>query len=168
MFMKIGILSDTHGDLSATAKAAVVFCKAGVGAVFHGGDIGGMDVMVELAGAMEPVHVPVHAVFGNVDIHSSDWKFFPTNIGVALHGRFGDIHFAGQRIALLHSDDRHLFNQTVASGKYDLVLTGHSHEVHDYERGRTRCINPGTAGRGAPNTCAVLDLESGVLTIHTI
>jgi putative phosphoesterase len=168
MFMKIGILSDTHGDLSATAKAAEVFCKAGVGAVFHCGDIGGMDVMVELAGAMEPVHVPVHAVFGNVDIHSGDWKFFPTNIGVQLHGRFGDISCGGRRIALLHSDDRRLYNQTVAGGEYDLVLTGHSHEVHDYERGSTRCINPGTAGRGTPNTCAILDLESGELLVINI
>ncbi len=112
--------------------------------------------------------MPVHAVFGNVDIHSSDWKFFPTNIGVQLHGRFGDILCEGQRIALLHSDDRHLFKQTVEGGEYDLVLTGHSHEVHDYIQGRTRCINPGTAGRGSPDTCAVLDLESGELTIHTL
>jgi putative phosphoesterase len=163
--MKIGILSDTHGSRSATAQAAAVFLSHGVGAVFHCGDIGGMDVMTELAGAMEPEHIPVHAVFGNVDVHSSDWKFFPSNIGVEMHGRFGDIHCAGRRIALMHSDDRHLFNKTVAGGEYDLVLTGHSHEVHDYTRGRTRCINPGTAGRGAPNTCAVLNLEDGRLDV---
>jgi putative phosphoesterase len=166
--MKIGILSDTHGSRSATAKAAAVFLAHGVGAVFHCGDIGGMDVMAELAGALEPVHIPVHAVFGNVDIHSSDWKFFPGNVGAEMHGRFGDILCAGRRIALLHSDDRRLFNQTVAGGEYDLVLTGHSHEVHDYTRERTRCINPGSAGRGAPNTCAVLDLESGVLLVINI
>jgi putative phosphoesterase len=166
--MKIGIISDTHGNISATAMAAEVFRKAGVGVVFHCGDIGGMDVLAELAGAMEPAHVPVHAVFGNVDIYSSDWKFFPTNIGVQLHDRFGDIPCAGRRIALLHSDDRRLFNKTVASGEYDLVLTGHSHEVHDYTQGQTRCINPGTTGRGSPNTCAILDLEDGELTIHSI
>jgi putative phosphoesterase len=166
--MKIGILSDTHGSISAAAKAAAVFRQHGVRAVFHCGDIGGMDVLAELAGVMEPVHVPVHAVFGNVDIHSSDWRFFPTNIGVQLHGRFGGIVCEDHRIALLHSDDRHLFNQTVTGGEYDLVFTGHTHEVHDYTQGRTRCINPGTAGRGSPDTCAVLDLESGVLTVINI
>ncbi len=163
--MKIGVLSDTHGNVSATAAAAVLFRQGGVGAVFHCGDIGGMDVLAELAGMMEPLHVPVHAVFGNVDIHSSDWKFFPTNIGVQLHGRFGDITFSGRRIALLHGDDRHLYNKTAAGGEYDLVFSGHTHEVHDLIRGCTRCINPGTAGRGSPNTCAVLDLESGKLRI---
>ena len=166
--MKTGILSDTHGNRSAATKAAEVFLSEGVGAVFHCGDIGGMDVMVELAGAMQSVDVPVHAVLGNVDCYSGDWKYFPASIGIQLHGRFGDISCGGRRIALLHSDDRRLFNETVSGGQYDLVFTGHSHEVHDYMRGRTRCINPGTAGRGAPDTCAVLDMESEKLTIFNL
>jgi putative phosphoesterase len=163
--MRIGILSDTHGDCSATAKAARALAGAGVGAVFHCGDIGGMEVLAELAGVFEPAGIPVHAVFGNVDVHSADWRFFPANIGVHLHGRFGDVACADKRVALLHSDDARRFRQVVASGEYDLVLTGHTHEVHDYTRGHTRCINPGTAGRGSPNTCAVLDLKSGVLKV---
>lgn len=162
--MKIGILSDTHGNIPAVAAAVERFRKAGVGAVFHCGDIGSFDVLSELAG----LQVPVHAVLGNVDIYSSDWKFFPTNVGIILHGRFGEIELSGKRIALLHSDDRKRFNQTVHSGEYDLVLTGHSHEVHDYMEGAVRCINPGTAGKGMPNTCAVLDLESGALKICAI
>ncbi|MEA2068358.1 MAG: YfcE family phosphodiesterase [Verrucomicrobiota bacterium] len=162
--MKIGILSDTHGHVPSTGNAVGVFRKAGVSAVFHCGDIGSLDVLTELAG----LGVPVHAVFGNVDIHSKDWKFFPAHADVQLHGRFGDIELEGKRIALLHSDDRRRFNQTVSSGEYDLVLTGHSHEIHDHTVGRTRYINPGTAGRGMPDTCAVLDLASGELTIHRI
>jgi len=165
--MKIGILSDTHGNLPATRSAAVVLRNDGVGAVFHCGDIGGMDVLVELAGVFEPLHVPVHAVFGNVDIHSSDWKFFPANVGVLLHGCFGDIDFGGRRIALLHGDDARLFRKSVSCGDYDLVLTGHTHAVHDYSEGRTRCINPGTAGRGSPNTCAMLDMHGGALAVHS-
>ena len=157
--MKIGILSDTHGNVPATAAATEVFKKSGVAAVFHCGDIGSFDVLSELAG----LQVPVHVVLGNVDIFSSDFKFFPTGIGVVLHGRFADVDCSGTRIALLHSDDRRRYYQTVHSGTYDLVLSGHSHEIHDYMEGSVRCINPGTAGRGSPNTCAVLDLVSGVL-----
>lgn len=163
--MKIGILSDTHGNLTTVAKAARALSKAGVDAVFHCGDIGGMDVLAELAGTFEPAGITVHAVFGNVDIYSDDWKFFPSNIGVILHGRFGDIECSGKRIALLHSDDARQFRHVVASGEYGLVLTGHTHEVHDYMRGQTRCINPGTAGQGSPDTCAVLNLESGLLEV---
>jgi putative phosphoesterase len=166
--MKIGILSDTHGNLPATATAGRLMAKAGVGAVFHCGDIGGADVLSELAAVFLPLDVPVYAVFGNVDTYSGDWKFFPTNLGIHLLGRFGEAEIDGKKIALLHSDDRARFRKTIDSGKYDLVLSGHSHEIHDHTVGRTRCINPGTAGRGAPNTCAVLDFESGKLGVLEI
>lgn len=163
--MKIGILSDTHGNVSSTGKAAEVFCKAGVGAVFHCGDLGSTDVLTELA----VLNVPVHVVRGNVDRVSSDWKFFPTNLGVQMHGRFGDIELAGKRIALLHSDDPQRFHQAIFSGDYDLVLSGHSHEVHDQMEGQTRCINPGAIANGRPDTsCAVLDLASGQLSVFEI
>ena len=164
--MKIGILSDTHGNIPATANAARIFATAGVGAVLHCGDIGSADVLAELAGILNPLDVPVYAVLGNVDLYSDEWKFFPSNIGVHLLGRFGEVDLEGRKMALLHSDDRARFRKTVYSGGYDYVFTGHSHVVHDHTVDNTRCINPGTAGRGAPNTCAVLDLSSGTLKIE--
>jgi putative phosphoesterase len=165
--MKIGIVSDTHGCLPSTVAAAEHFKNAGVVAVFHCGDIGGFEVMTELAAIFNPLKVPVYAVFGNVDTYSGDWKFFPSNIGIQLLGKFGEIELADHRIALLHSDDLRRFHKTVASGEYHLVFTGHTHEVHDYFEGTTRCINPGTAGRGSPNTCAMLDLTNGELVVKT-
>jgi putative phosphoesterase len=163
--MKIGILSDTHGNLPATVQAARLLEKAGAAAVFHCGDIGGYDVLSELAAVFQPCEVPVYAVLGNIDIYSSDWKFFPSNVGVQLLGRYGEVEFAGRRIALLHSDDRLRYHQATDGGAFDLVFSGHTHEVHDFMVRQTRCINPGTAGRGAPGTCASLDLESGRLSV---
>ncbi len=165
--MKIGILSDTHGNLPATVTAARIFSAAGVEAVLHCGDIGSADILAELAAVFHPMEVPVYAVFGNVDIYSPDWKFFPSNIGVQLLGRFGEVELDGRRIALLHSDDRARFHKNISSGDYDFVFSGHSHEVHDRVIGTTRCINPGTAGRGQPNTCAILDLTSGKLVVES-
>jgi putative phosphoesterase len=165
--MKIGILSDTHGNLPATAKSARIFAKAGVEAVLHCGDIGGPDVLTELATVFQPLGVPIYAVYGNVDLYSDDWKFFPTHLGVQLFGRFGEIELGDRKIALLHSDDRARFRKTISSGDYDFVFSGHSHVVHDHAVDGTRCINPGTAGRGSPNTCAVLDLSSGELAVET-
>lgn len=164
--MKIGILSDTHGNIPATANAAHLFKTSGVEAVLHCGDIGSSEVLAELAGILQPLDVPVYAVLGNVDVYSADWKFFPTNLGVHLLGRFGDLELGGRAIALLHSDDRSRFHKIITSGDYDFVFSGHSHEVHDHTVGSTRCINPGTAGRGSPNTCAVLDLASGMLSVE--
>jgi len=136
---------------------------AGVGAVFHCGDIGGAEVLAELAAVFQPLGVPVYAVFGNVDLFPDDWRFFPSNLGVELLGRFGEVDLDGTKIAILHSDDRRRFRKTVEGGEYDLVLSGHSHEIHDHQVGATRCVNPGSAGRGAPDCFAILDLGSGML-----
>ena len=154
--MKIGIISDTHGNLPVVEKAIEVFRKNKVTAIFHCGDIGSFEVLSKLAS----LNVPVHAVLGNVDQVSNDWKYAPTNTGVQLHGRFASVEIGPHRIALLHSDDRMARDRAILSGEYDFVFTGHSHEFHDYEVGKTRCINPGTAGRGAPDTCAILDLKT--------
>ena len=163
--MKIGILSDTHGNIESTKWAAEIFKAAGVKAVLHCGDIGGSEVLTELASVFQPLNIPVYAVWGNVDVYASDWKFFPSNIGVQLLGRFGSLELGEKKIAVLHSDDRVRFRQIIDEGQYDFVFFGHSHELHDQMVGSTRCINPGTAGRGAPNTCVVLDLLSGDLTV---
>jgi putative phosphoesterase len=162
--MKIGILSDTHGNLPITGKCVAVFRRYRVAAVFHCGDIGSFDVLKKLG----ELQIPVHAVLGNVDQFSNDWKYAPRPDGLQLHGRFGEIDLAEKCIALLHSDDRARFNACETSGDYDFVLTGHSHEFHDFMHENTRCINPGTAGRGPPDTCAVLDLKSGVLEHHEL
>lgn len=163
--MKIGILSDTHGNLPATAKAAHLFSVARVGAVLHCGDIGSAEVLAALAKVFHPLEVPVYAVFGNVDLYSDDGKFFPSTVGVQLFGRFGEVELEGYRMALLHSDDRTRFHKTISSGDFDFVFSGHSHEVHDRRVGATRCINPGTAGCGVPGTCAILNLSSGKLLV---
>ncbi|MEI6890835.1 MAG: YfcE family phosphodiesterase [Pontiella sp.] len=157
--MTIGLLSDTHGNLAVVEKAVAVFREQAVSSIFHCGDIGSFEVLTQLS----TLKVPVHAVLGNVDRFSSNWDEASMLSGLHLHGRFGDIACGSTRIALLHSDDRITRDRTILSGEYDFVFTGHTHVFHDYSVEGTRCINPGTAGRGAPNTCAVLDLDSGVL-----
>ena len=161
--MKIGILSDTHGNLSATHVAVNIFRDTGVDVVFLCGDIGAVEILAELAGDL-----PVHVVLGNVDVYSADWKFFPSNLGVELHGRFADVSVGGHRIALLHGDDSRRLKNAISVGEYDLVLSGHTHEVHDFMVGKTRCLNPGSAGRGNPKSCAVFDLDSRAFQVFEL
>lgn len=160
--MKIGIISDTHGNVPLTGECLSIFRQSNVAAIFHCGDIGSFDVLEKLC----ELNVPVHAVLGNVDRFSKDWKYAPRPPGLHLYERFGEINLENKHIALLHSDDRTRHNEVIGSAGYDLIFTGHSHEFHDYMAGTTRCINPGTAGRGAPNTCVVLDLKTGALKLH--
>lgn len=159
--MKIGILSDTHGNLESTAKAVRRFQENGVEMVFHCGDIGSFDVLTELA----VLQVPVHAVLGNMDFFTDEWKYFPDNLGVHLHGHFADIEAGGKRFALLHGDNHNRMLKIRAADAYDFVLTGHTHSFHDCVLGRARHINPGAAGKRAPFTCVVLDTDSGRLEL---
>ena len=161
--MKIGILSDTHGNLRATRQIAEQFVEAGVETVFHCGDIGGEEVLTELAVLCAPQKIPVCAVLGNVDLPASDWRFFPIQIGVEVVGRFGTQQLDGKQIAWLHGDDSARLRQTLSSGEYDFVFSGHSHLFHDQKEGRTRWLNPGSAGRGNPNTALILDLKTNHL-----
>ena len=56
--MKIGLISDTHGQVPNPVHAAL----AGVDCILHAGDVGPMDVITELEAI-----APVHAVLGNTD-----------------------------------------------------------------------------------------------------
>ena len=54
----VGIISDTHGRLSATAACALVECDY----IIHAGDIGDLGILAELR-----QYAPVTAVLGNND-----------------------------------------------------------------------------------------------------
>jgi putative phosphoesterase len=161
--MKIGILSDTHGNLRATQRVARWMLEAGAEHLFHCGDIGGEEVLAELAHLCAPQNISVYAVLGNVDLPTSDWRFFPSHIGVEVVGRFGSKRLDGKQIAWLHGDDSQRLHRTLLSREYDFVFSGHSHLFHDRKEGKTRWINPGSAGRGNPNTALLLDLSTGEL-----
>src|SRR5215203_964643 len=58
MPITIGLISDTHGHLRASAMHTL----AGVELILHAGDVGNRDVLIELNAI-----APVQAVYGNVD-----------------------------------------------------------------------------------------------------
>lgn len=165
--MKVGILSDTHGQVDLALSAAREFIFRGVDAVLHCGDIGSDMVLTEMATIFQTMEIPVYAVLGNCDDVKS-WGFYPEDIGVKILGRFGELELAGKKIAILHSDDEHAFDRVADADQYDYLLTGHSHVRHDRRKKNTRLINPGSAGRGMHPSCAVLNLIDGGLEFVTI
>lgn len=165
--MKVGIISDTHGQVDLALSAAREFIFRGIDAVLHCGDIGSDMVLTEMASIFQTLEIPVYAVLGNCDI-PANWDFYPEDIGVKILGRFGELELGGKKIAILHSDDEKAFDRVVASGKHDYLLSGHSHVRHDRRKRKTRLINPGSAGRGMHPSCAVLDLISDDLEFVTI
>lgn len=152
--MRIAVLSDTHGHIGSTTAAARLLAQQNVEAVLHCGDIGSTAV-VPLFSAW-----PAHFVFGNVD--GNEWQLAQAidQAGQNCHGRFGTLELAARKIALLHSDDRDLFETTVNSGEFDLVCYGHTHVAEKHLVGRTLVLNPGALYRATPRTLAIVDLTT--------
>jgi putative phosphoesterase len=161
--MRIGILSDTHGNVTRTATAAALLKVHGVETVFHCGDIGSEQVLIELAGQFGEGGIPVHAVLGNVDPWNPGIARFPSDAGVEVHGARYETVCDGRRVVMLHGHESARLEAAAADGGFDYVLTGHTHCREDRRIGRTRVINPGAVHRTLQPTVAVLDTRSDTL-----
>jgi putative phosphoesterase len=126
---EIGLISDTHGLLRNDVHKAL----AGVSMILHAGDVGGAEILDELA-----VIAPVHAVLGNTD---APWKLdLPTERtvtvdGVRIHVSHG--HEVGSPKAARLIE---------ASPGFDVHVYGHTHIQKAERVGDVLAINPGAAG----------------------
>ena len=165
--MKVGIISDTHGQVDMALSAAREFIFRGTEADLHCGDVGCDMVLTEMASIFQTLEIQLYVVLGNCDI-AERWNFYPDDIGVEVLGRFGELELAGKKIAIVHSDDEAAFAQAATADQYDYLFSGHSHVRHDKKHRRTRLVNPGSAGRGMHPSCAVLDLIEDELEFFTV
>ena len=160
--MLLGVVSDTHGHVPNTLDAVRLLESLEVDVVIHCGDIGGAAV-VQLLSSW-----PAHFVFGNMDGDSRELCEAIEAAGQTCHGRFGSIEIEGRRIAFLHGDDMRRFDETVASGDWDLVCFGHTHQAKHYLQGGTLVVNPGAVQRAKPHSIALISLPSLEVTPVTI
>lgn len=156
--MKIGIISDTHEELSDQINAIIETCDIAI----HAGDIGSRSVLE----ALHPKSGHVFAVAGNNDKpylwDFKDWDLvkhlpqvqellLPGGKLVIEHGHEHDMHKPK------HSDLRR------AHPDARVVVYGHTHtQVIDEEDPDIHVINPGAAGftrnKGGPS-CIVISIE---------
>lgn len=156
--MLIGILSDTHGRAQMTAAAVALLRDRGAEFFIHCGDIGGENVLDELAG------LPCAVVFGNTDWDRDKLARYAARLGIQVGDPFADLELAGKRLAVLHGDDHELMQQLLASQQYHYLLHGHTHVRCDQRVGRTRVINPGALQRARKKSVATLDLAADSLS----
>ena len=151
--MRLGIVSDTHGEAWTTQEAIRIFQRLQIDLVIHCGDIGPPEMIPLFS------HWPSHFVFGNMD----DAGALREAIGIAgqiCYERFGHLKVAGRSIAFLHGDDSALLRQTILSGQWDVVCHGHTHVAAQFFQGRTLVVNPGAIQRTDYPSVAVIDLVS--------
>lgn len=129
----LGLISDTHGLLRPGVHQAL----AGVELILHAGDVGGDDILDELA-----LIAPVLAVYGNTDA-PADPRLASEIVreigGVRIHVSHG--HEVGSPAS----------SRLIARYAQDVIVYGHTHRplvtrIAD-DAGRQRLVvNPGAAG----------------------
>lgn len=140
---RIGLISDTHGLVRAGVHTAL----AGVELILHAGDVGGEDILDELA-----LIAPVKAVYGNTDDPGHPRlveAFVEVLDGVRIHVSHG------------HEVGRTTPENLLAAYPEDVVVYGHTHRALVTRADQRLAVNPGAAG---PRRFDLLP-SVGVLTV---
>ena len=162
--MRIGLVSDTHDNAAQVAAAVDTFEQHAVDTVVHCGDFVAPFSVTPFDGDWE-----FYAVRGNND---GEWALEATveEFGTYL-GEMGEVTLDGQEIAVYHGTSEPIVDALVASGSYDYVVHGHTHEAGTEEDEGTVRINPGGISiPPAPSgfSVATLETESGELDVHEL
>ncbi len=153
--MRVGIISDTHGLL----RPEVFSAFAGVEHILHAGDVGPVDLLVELEAI-----APVTAVWGNTD-------------GWEVRGRVPEVarvELAGVRVVVVHGMQVGSPTPAKVVAAYpdaELVVFGHSHRPVIERVGQVLAVNPGSAGPRRfrdPVTLALAELAPGEVSARLV
>ena len=139
--MLLGIISDTHGLMRSEALHALREANL----IIHAGDVGGPEILAQLK-----TIAPVFAVRGNVDTQA--WARELPSAAI--------VEAAGISLYVLHKLQE-LDLKPEACG-FRAVISGHTHQPEQHERGGVLYLNPGSAGPRRfhlPVTVAVLDVS---------
>ena len=149
--MKIGILSDSHDDMAAIAKAVALFNAEGVVQVLHAGDI----VSPFTFELFRELHAPLGGVFGNND---GDRLLLRERSAGALHVQPHFVTLDSMRAVLVHEPP--LVKSLARSGDFDLVIYGHTHVPDVHREGTALVINPGKTASLNKGRATVVLLET--------
>ncbi len=154
--MKIGIISDTHDNLGKIKHGVDFFNSSKVEVVLHAGDF----VSPFTARVFGDLECKLIGVFGNNDGEKFGLRsaFEQFKIG-EIYERHHELTLEKRRIIIMHYPT--FIDILAESGKYDVIIYGHTHKV-DIQRRKGLVINPG-AGSGylsGKATVGILDLDT--------
>jgi putative phosphoesterase len=150
---RIGLISDTHGLL----RPSVFDALAGVEAILHAGDVGGDDILDELA-----LVAPVSAVLGN-----TDWPDDPRLAAEVERA------WDGVRVHVSHGHELGAPTPAKLLARYphEVLVYGHTHrQLVTRAEGRL-VVNPGAAGPRRFNlvpSVAILTIADGAAEVEIV
>lgn len=182
--MKIGIISDTHDDVENVQSAIEIFNTEKVTHVIHAGDYIFPGIVLEF----KKLDAKLIGVLGNNDGERVHLLKNFLAIGGELKGELGEVVLDGVLFGIYHGTDEQIKKKLVESGKYDVVITGHTHRIEmpsvystintndekqqDEKKnihkngGPTLVLNPGTAHRKI-DTLSGAFKEGGLIIFDT-
>ncbi len=156
--MKIGLISDTHDNLTQVEKAIKFLNNTKTEIVLHAGDYVAPFVIPKF----KNLQCNLIGVFGNNDgDHELLKKRFSETKNCTIKDRFAEINADNYKIGLLHGDETELLNALIKSEYFDAIVHGHSHSKNIEQKGKTLVINPG-------EVCGYLTGKSTLAILDTI
>jgi putative phosphoesterase len=155
--MRIGVISDTHDRQDAVREAFSIFQREGITHVLHLGDIIAPFV---LRWIREVYEGKLTLVLGNNDGEKLFLKKTAASLGMDLHVPPHLLPLHRRTLLMLHEP---VSVQALARGKAaDVILYGHTHEVHQERVQDILILNPGEAcgWLHGQRTAAFLNLEN--------
>jgi putative phosphoesterase len=154
--MILGLISDTHDRVPATAELVRIMSAGGARMILHGGD---HCSPFSLSPFLE-AQIPLVGVFGRNDgDHEGMRAMAATGMGVELYESPHSMDLGGTRVLLVHDIGD---MSDLSLNAHSIVVHGHTHLQEMKTRGETLIVNPGEAcgwSYGAP-AAALLDLDS--------
>jgi putative phosphoesterase len=182
--LRIGIISDTHDDVENVQSAIELFNTEKVKYVIHAGDYIFPGIVLEF----KKLNAKLIGVLGNNDGERVHLLKNFLGIGGELKGELGEIELDGVIFGIYHGTDEQLKTKLVNSGKYDVIITGHTHRIEmspaysatngkdeekkQYENKTQRnreeilVLNPGTAHRKVDSISGAFK-EGGIIIFDT-
>ena len=149
----IGLISDTHGLLRPSVHEAL----KGVELILHAGDVGGDEILDELA-----LIAPVHAVYGNTDDPGNP----------RLRGEI-EMQFGGIRVHVSHGHELGVPRPEKLLARYaaDVIVYGHTHKQLITRADGRLVVNPGAAGPARFDlkpSVAILEVRDGTGNVRIV
>jgi len=172
--MKIGVISDTHGDLTGWRKVMEEIFSD-VDMIIHVGDLfnyGPRNPMPEgfapgeLVQDMNALEIPLVAVRGNCDSDVDDMV-----VNFPLQSPFAVVQLGSLRIVVNHGDklsDEEKLN-LAKRWHVDIFISGHTHRAKLAREGEIVFLNPGSPSLPKENpTVALLEESDGEVDIKIV
>ncbi|MDP8886351.1 MAG: YfcE family phosphodiesterase [Thermoproteota archaeon] len=134
-----------------------IFGEKRIEYVIHAGDITTPEAVEAFAG------LKMIGVLGNNDLDKKGLTSAFEKIGGELRGEICEIEENDLVIGVYHGTDFRKRDALIQSGKYNVVVYGHTHKIENKIVGKTMVINPGTANGwffGYKATAAIFDTVS--------